>query len=454
MKTSLAHTTLVVLLSLSGPTHANDVAPVSPTLRASIPDASDAQPRATAARAVTPKATSDEPRLPELFHAYVSVAQELTPVLGIDDVKSRIQKLVRFEFSDETQKKLIALFANAHPLHLTTKTLTRGDAQVSFAVDALEHKNATTGTTLRTPTLSGTAVYSQHYTKEHTATRLPWMIFGDSQTLVAARDFSYITDRRLGAGGLWLGTGVAKLDQLTIDAAKSLHLKFDALSSKAEITSHGKLVDLYSDSAVQSINWGSDGLGPLHLTYRVTNIDAKALADLAAKVKAMNISDPSDAQNRAAVVGTFKAFGLATLTHGAVIDIQDASLQYHGMTAGLNGRITFDNIQESDFETPKLVIDKIKAHFEVHVPVALVGDVSRAFARSSLQTKHKGGAPVTESDVDSLAKPMVDKLIDKALKEKWIRIENNTILSTIEFGMGKLSVNGKTLALPGVTPQP
>ncbi len=99
-------------------------------------------------------------------------------MLGIDDVKSRIQKLVRFEFSDETQKKLIALFANAHPLHLTTKTLTRGDAQVSFAVDALEHKNATTGTTLRTPTLSGTAVYSQHYTKEHTATRLPWMIFG------------------------------------------------------------------------------------------------------------------------------------------------------------------------------------------------------------------------------------------------------------------------------------
>jgi uncharacterized protein YdgA (DUF945 family) len=450
MKITHVTAALFTSLVLAYPSQANEAAPVPPAA-ASEPEAA-ATPPAPSVKPTAQEQALNELKNSALWQAYVAAWGELAPILSMDNVKARIKQLDGFEFSAETRKKLFDLFGNENPLHLKSKQLKNGSTELAFVWDSFDYKDPKSGSKFHTDALSGKSVFSRRYSKEHTVAAMPSIVFDDGKsTQLSANGLSYVTDRSSGYSGLWFGTGVAKLDHFAIDdRAKDLHVNVDGVTLKSELKKRGKLVDMDSDSVIKSISWGSDSVGPVHIAFRLSNIDGKEFAAFAEKAKELNQTPPSDAQRAAATTGMLKELGIATLKHGGAIDIPDISVQYHGMTAGLNGRIAFQNVLESDFATPTLIAEKVVARFDLHAPMALVTYVSRAFSRKSLETQsEKSGQPVTQQAVDAMAKGMVDNMMAKPLQEKWIRIENGMLLSTIEFKMGKLYINGQAVPLPG-----
>jgi uncharacterized protein YdgA (DUF945 family) len=452
MKITHASTALFTCLVLAYPSQAQETAPTpAPPVSAPEPQASSATPLTPSAKPTAQEQALNELKNSALLQAYSAAWEELAPILSVDNVKAKLKQLDRFEFSTETKKKLFELFGNENPLHLKSKPLKNGNAELAFVWDSIDYQDTKSGSKTHTSELSGKSVFSQRFSKEHTVAKLASISFDDGKsTQVSANGFSYVSDQNRGDVGLWFGTGVAKLDHLSFDdRAKDVHVNVDGVTVKSELKKRGKLVDMASDSVIKSINWGSDSVGPVHMAFKVSNIDAKEFAAFVEKAKALNQTQPTDAQRTAATVDMVKKLGIATLKQGGAIEIPDISVQYHGMTAGLNGRIAFNNVLESDFATPKLIAEKVVARFDLHVPMALVTYISRKFSRSSLETQSKSnGQPVTDQAVDAMAKGMVDNMMAKPLQEKWIRIENGTLLSTIEFKMGKLSVNGQAVPLP------
>jgi len=451
MKITHVSTALFTCLVLAYPSHAQVTAP-SPATPVSAPEPqTPATPPTPSVKPTAQEQALNELKNSALLQAYSAAWKELAPILSMDNVKAELKQLNRFEFSAETKKKLFELFGNENPLHLKSKPLKNGNAELAFVCDSLDYQDPKSGSKTHTDALIGKSVFSQRYRKEHTVAKLASINFDDGKsTQVSANGFSYVADQTRGDGGLWFGTGVAKLDHLAFDdRTKDVHVNVDGVTLKSELKKRGKLMDMVSDSFIKSINWGSDSVGPVHMAFKVSNIDAKEFAAFVEKEKALNQTQATDAQRTAATVGMVKALGIATLKQGGAIEIPDISVQYHGMTAGLNGRIAFSNVLESDFATPKLIAEKVIARFDLHVPMALVTYISRKFSRSSLETQSKSnGQPVTDQAVDAMAKGMVGNIMIKPLQEKWIRIENGTLLSTIEFKMGKLTVNGQPVSLP------
>jgi EpsD family peptidyl-prolyl cis-trans isomerase len=387
-----------------------------------------------------------------LWQAYLAALADLQPILKQDgSIKVTLDHLDGFGFSAGTKKKFLDLFGNANPLHLVGKKTGNGAPTLSFVLDGLDYRNPETGSKGHTSELTGKVTYNKLYTKSHAVASMSRFSFDNGKsTQIVADDLSFAADQKRGSYGFWIGASAVKLGRLAIDdGTNDVHLKFDGMSLKADLRQRGKMLDIAYEYGIKSIDWGKDGVGPVRLVVRLENVDSKALTAATEKIRKLGQAKPTNQERIAAATGIWKDFGIATLKHGGAIDIQDLSVQYHGMTAGLNGRIGFNGLQSSDFESPKLIGEKISARIKLHMPMALATDVARQISRSTLAAQSKtNGQPVTDEAVEKMTQEMVDKVMEKLLKNKWIRVEHGAITSTIEYKSGKLSVNGQSVTLP------
>ena len=455
MKKLFISSALIVSLCLSSPAFAQEVTPASAIPLTSGAPATPQSPSInTAPENKDLKDFLDSP----LWEAYFAALKELGPILNPgDNIKAKIEHLDGFEFSTETRKKFFDLFGNDNPLHMKSKKLGNGNTDFTFVLDSLDYLDPKTGSKTHTSALTGKAMFNKSYNKVNTNASMPSINFDDGKSMqVTAHDLSLASNQAHGYSWLWFGTEVVKLDHLAIDnSTPDLHLNFDGMSMKENVKKHGKLVDFEMDFSLKSVNWGNEGLGPVHMALRLSNIDGKKFADINEDAKNLDQAKLTQEERVAAVTGMLRKFGLATLNNGASIDIQDISVKYHDMTAGLNGRITFNNVQSSDFESQKLIWEKVVARINVRVPMALVIDISRVTSRNNLEQQNiknkilnQPAQPVTDDAVNMMAKAMVDNLIGKLLQEKLVQIKHDTLLSTIEIKQGKFIINGKEVPLP------
>jgi hypothetical protein len=386
----------------------------------------------------------------DLFQCYVAATKELTPIWSNNHIKSKLAQIKRFDFSAETKQKLLHLYGNDRPLHFQTKTSANGDAEVSYILDELTYQDPNGRTKTHIAALTGKSVYRKHNTQYRLTSALPSVhVDVGNDTQMYAHDLTYAESKALANSGLWFGTGEFKLGHLSVDvSSKNLHLKIDDTAVRTEVKKRGRLVDVEVDSVTKSINWGGDGIGPVHAAYRISNIDSKAIASFAESEDRVSQSKMPDDARAATTLHMFSKLGIAALKGGAAIDIQDISVQYHGMTAGLDGRVAFDKVQDADLDSFLSLLPKLNLHISLHAPKELLMEVSRRVVRSKLAASANQGVAVTEHMVESAAQDATNKLLELPLKEKWIRVEHGALLSSIDFKAGKLTVNGEAFRAP------
>jgi outer membrane biosynthesis protein TonB len=150
-------------------------------------------------------------------------------------------------------------------------------------------------------------------------------------------------------------------------------------------------------------------------------------------------------QQLAAVKPMLQTFGKAAIVRGSAIEIDEISARYRGNKASIRGRVGFAGAVEADLQDMKKLVKKVVARFEVRVPVAMVRDIAGVVAER--QAKQQGAA-ANPMPPAQMGQTITDVIVGKLVGAGYARIENDVLVSNVEFRNGELTANGKKVELP------
>jgi TonB family protein len=130
---------------------------------------------------------------------------------------------------------------------------------------------------------------------------------------------------------------------------------------------------------------------------------------------------------------------------GSSIEIDEISARFRGNKASIRGRIGTAGAVEADLGDPRTLVKKIVATFEIRVPMALVRDIAGVVA--ARQARQQGAAANGMGPVQ-MGQTMTDVVVGKLVGGGYARIENDVLVSKVEFRDGELTANGKKVELP------
>jgi uncharacterized protein YdgA (DUF945 family) len=243
---------------------------------------------------------------------------------------------------------------------------------------------------------------------------------------------------------LWFGTGQVRIASVRGETPQTpnagMDLSMDDLRMDWRTVERPKTVDMQFQQRIGAISAGGEKIEDVHFDMRIVNIDRASLVQLQAagerQRKALATMTPE--QQAAAMKPLLLGFGKAALLRGSAIEIDEISARYRGNQASIRGRIGLAGAVEADLQDARTLLKKIVARFEIRVPVAMVRDIAAVVAEKQKQP--------------SLSQTMGDVVIGKLVGGGFARIEDDVLVSNLEFRDGKLSANGKEIALPKSAP--
>ena len=389
--------------------------------------------------------------MPPVLDAIVAASMEARAANGgSTDLAKQLDTMQHMEYSAATKQKLIDVFGTDHPLDIQYNMVKGGRDYV-----VLLHPHSYRAAT------GGGADWSEMRVElaldksgRNVAVQGSWpsLLIESDLAHAQLRDMS-MQSKQHQIDGIWYGQQQLRIGSVLIDHISGLGaLHIDGIQLRANLTRRGKFADLDYRFGSDAVSSGEESVEHVNYGLRVLNIDAKALADFSKGLQ-RDVAGKTVKQQRDAMLPLFKTFGKAVVKKGIVLAIDDISASYHGNTAAIKGRVAFEKVQDKDFDAPFDLFKKIIAHFEVRVPVALVQDVTHTVLFKMAKAK----AGTASFDADALVKQAhdaADAVIGKMVGEGYARVENGELRSNIDFKGGKLTVNGKAVALPTMSVQP
>lgn len=376
----------------------------------------------------------------DIFQAYGAIFSELTPLLEAAD-PNRLLALNTFRFSKPTRGKLTKVFGNDHPLHAKTTRKKNGDAEAVFSIDP-GHDSEQDFSELTGKLEFGGKVRSKSLSME-----LPYI--RSNERLDTKGEFSglrYAEHTRKGSLGLWLGTGSFSLEKFSLqDSRSNMDVGLSGAVLRSEMTQRGNRVDVDLDSVIDSVHWGSDGLGRIHLAARVTDLDGKALAAYVASQQRLSASQLTESARAAVMHKTSDSMLQAMFKQGLATDIQDLSIQYHGMTASMDGRIAWP--PGLDISATDQMMKQADLRLNVRIPMALVDAFFHGIVSSQLRAGAKPDQEITPEQLNKAAKEQTAAILSGGLNMGLMRVENDTLISTVEYKASQLFLNGHAVPL-------
>ncbi|MBT3069198.1 DUF945 family protein [Rhodoferax sp. U11-2br] len=381
----------------------------------------------------------------DTYRAYAALLTELMPFFDAADPNG-IVALNKFRFSEPSRQKLIKVFGHDHPLHLKGTRKKNGDAELVFSMDAW-HDDV-----LEVSELTGKAEFGRKVRQKSLVVKVPFVRSNDR--LGSGVEFSqlqYAENVHKGSLGLWLGLNRFTMGRLHVRHGPSnTDWEIGDTSFRLETKPHGNRVDVAFESAIDSVRWPSDGLGRIHLAARVADLDGKLLATYVAGQRRVQTSDLAQSALAAVIQQSNNAMLRAMFRQGLTIDISDLSVQYHGMTAHMDGRIAWP--PGLDLSAPEQMLTQMALRFNVSLPMAMVDMYIRNIVGTQLRAAAQPGQVISPQQLDKAAKEQLASMLATGLNNGLLTVENNTLLSTIEFKSSQLFLNGHVLPTGNANP--
>lgn len=416
-------------------------------------------------------APSPSPLTSELFKVLMAVSTEARAVYRDQrDAVKILDALTRLEYSPELRPRLLAVFGTERPLQF--KRLGAAKGQVNYAAVLLPHLYREGDKEFEWSALNLKASASANGRTLSTGASWPSLAIRTtdpgSGNLAVMRDMSFSSKVTRGADAMWYGASQARLGSIDFDdvklkangkvetgdnakvevavatpEGKSHPMRIEDVVARSSLRAHGKLADLAYQLSIAAIGVGDQKIERLNTSVRVLDIDAVALAAFRQGIERQDAAGMTPEQQGAAVMTLMKEFGKNQIKRGAVILIDDISGRYHGATVSLKGRISFDHLDERDFDNPMLVLRKANLRLEVRVPLALVKEAARGIAKSNVPPA--GVEKAADYDIDKAAGDVNAAIIGKLVGEGYAQIDKAALATIIEFKGGKLTANGKEI---------
>lgn len=366
----------------------------------------------------------------------------------------QLKQLAAFRFSPGTAAKLARVFGTDRPLTVVRMPAAHNRPAYRATFVPLHYIGAD-GSSIDWSALA--MALSTDRTGRNLTTKASWPSIDARQKDVhfALRNLTLAATQHLGFAGMLFGTMRVEIERASFEPkpAAMPGAVFEGMHFESAITDRPKGVELHYGGGAKAVKVGDERIDDLHWAIRIDNIDKRALAALKAASEKDNatLATRTPEQKLAAIKPVLKDFAKAMAVHGTAIQIDDISAGYQGSRASLKGRISVEGATGADVDAIPALIRKIVARFEVKVPLAIVRAVSARIAQNQLNVQHPGAAPDPQAAAQ-MGQTMTDVVVGKLINGGYARIDNDVLVSTVEWRNGVLRANGKEVALPKPPP--
>lgn len=383
--------------------------------------------------------------VPPPIDALQSLAHELTqnddPKLPL---RTQLERLEAFQPTPETAEKLRAAFGTSHPFLFERRPDQAGRSAWRATLLPLRYATAPDSS------IDWDAA-TVDLTLDKTGTVLDssgaWPRVGAviANTRIGVQGVTVTSHQRRGYGGLWFGSTQMRIAGVRVDPKAGAALTIDDMRVEAETTEHPRTLDMRYDNRIGAIGVAGERIEDVHFGMRIVNVDKQVLAEFKAanERKQEPAGTPNPAQQFEAMKPLLRGLARSAQARGTVIEIDDFSARYHGNRATLRGRIGLAGAAAAELDDLKALAKRIVARFEIKVPLAIVRDIAAAAAAKQAPAQ-AGNAAASQT--------VTDVIVGKLVGGGYARVENDVLVSTIEWRDGVLRANGKQVALPTVTP--
>jgi uncharacterized protein YdgA (DUF945 family) len=364
----------------------------------------------------------------------------------------QLDKMAAVRYTPDTAAKLRAVFGNEQPITLERQPAKPGRLLYRMRVQPLHYAGKDASRVDWDEALvdfdmdkAGKSVdFSGHWNTVSAS---------DPTTRLSAEDISLTGRQRRSQDKLWFGNGQLRIGRVRGESPQmpgaGMGLSMDDLRVDWRTVEHPKAIDMQIRQRIGSIEAAGEKVEDVRFDMRVVNIDRASMVALQAAGERQQLKSMTPEQQLAAMKPLFQTFGKAAIVRGSALEIDEISARYRGNKASIRGRIGLAGAVESDLQDITKLVGKIVARFEIRVPVAMVRDIAGVVA--ARQAKQQGAA-ANPMPPAQMGQTITDVIVGKLVGGGFARLENEVLVSNVEFHNGKLTANGKEVALPKPAP--
>jgi TonB family protein len=363
---------------------------------------------------------------------------------------AQLERAAAFRPMPATAAKLRAVFGNDHPYTIERRPAKAGRLAYRARLQPLHYKGDAGVRTDWDEALLDLDMDKAGKTVDFTG-RWNTVSAEDPAMRLSAEGITLSGHQRRSEDKLWFGNGQLRIARVRGETPQTPNagtdLSLNDLRMDWRTVEHPKTVDMQFQQRIGSIDAAGEKVEDVRLDVRIVNIDRATMVALqaAGERQRQQLKTMTPEQQLAAVKPLFQDFGKAAIARGSSIEIDEISARYRGNKASIRGRIGTAGAVEADLGDLKTLVKKIVASFEIRVPVAMVRDIAGVVAAK--QAKQQGAA-ANGMGPAQMGQTLTDIVVGKLVGGGYARIENDVLVSKVEFRDGELTANGKKVELP------
>ena len=386
---------------------------------------------------------------PLMVQALTAATHELTNAIeNGDNLNKTFAALATFSHSPETVKLLTEAFGDARPWSIEQRGIDKGRTSYQWLLKPLQQTTPAGGTLA----WSGLPVdFGVDKSGKLLDYRGDWssLSFEDKTARMMMARLGFNARQRRGAGNIWYGDMRGTIDSIVFEGKDSpLTIAMRGMDFNGKVVERARTVDMTQSFGIKSIEAAGEQVDDFRVALRVLNIDKAALVAMRAAEKKMSAQQVASKDDLSAMMPLFKAFARGATAHKTAVHLDEFSLRFHGHQAMMRGRIGLDPVPGNKVGDLPGLVKYINARLIIKVPVALVREVALAIARQQAAAASKAQPLAPSQDAAALGQSIADAMIGKLLGNGYARLENDVLVSSIEFRGGVLRMNGKKIDLP------
>ena len=260
-----------------------------------------------------------------------------------------------------------------------------------------------------------------------------------------------------GVSGLMLGGGEFEIGRVGLkDQETGTRVELGQLGIDAESSAEGESVSAFVRYRLEKLEVNDALYGPAELKLGFGNLSAKVLAEIQNSVEEVNAQQLPDEKKAAAVLSVLMGNAPGLLKGDPVVTIDKLSVQ---TPDGLvDGKLSIQSLglEWKEITNAPVVLSKLAGNASLRMPEKLFrtlmlqkvqSDLLRQFEQRRLMDP-ESKVPTAEQ-FSEMATTLVERQLTVLLGQEFLVKDGDSIATEAMLSGGLLSVNGKTIPLPG-----
>jgi len=362
------------------------------------------------------------------------------------------------EFSAESQKWLTKVFGDQKPLQIENRIRFNDDGVFTVKIPSFTYEETLAKVKSEWKGFDSSIAYGGDFNRIDIKAVAPGLRFeaGPKGTF-EIKNLNFETHNERGAAGIMLGTGKLTLDSAALkltEGDKPLDIKLEGINYLVETKADGDFINSTGDIGLKSIVLNDKAYGPAKLSVAANHLHAPTLyvlKEAVAKIE-REVTDPKEQARK--MFDVFRKQGLPLLKNDPSLAIKELSVKLPEGEVSVHANLALKGFQDSDLDTPIKLLERLQAHADLTLPKQVIETYVLWQARGMIATDTESGEHPDTSDLDNLARNLMESQIHKLLDHNLIREQGDMLSTSAEWNAGQLSVNGQGVPLPWQVPPP